>query len=137
MSKAITPSNLGETIKLPTRSLIVLKAWMLWRARQHPAWLGNSGSRQRLFLEEADQLRLELKRLQPQSDGLLGNAAGSSLLRQWVPDLVAELKLGGCALVPDSAAKLKLSPTPVAIKPAPATCGKSSSSGTSTLPQIA
>ena len=74
MSKTITPSTVGETRADPVRSLLVLKAWMLGRARIHPGWIESNGARQRLFAEEADLVLAQVKRLQPQADGLLGDA---------------------------------------------------------------
>jgi hypothetical protein len=58
---------------------------MLWRARVAPGWVEGSASRQRLFREEEDQLYLEIKSLQPQKDGLLGNPSASKQLREWAP----------------------------------------------------
>ena len=91
MSKAITPSVVGDTIEKLSRTPLLLKAWMLWRVRQHPDWLKCSESRNRLFTEEADQLFLEVRRIQPQSDGLMGNAAGSAMFRTWAPDVAARM----------------------------------------------
>ena len=91
MSKAITPSMVGETIEKPSRTPLLLNAWMLWRVRQHPDLLKCSESRKRAFAEEAEQLLLKVGRLQPQSDGLIGNVAGSDMFRTWAPDVVARL----------------------------------------------
>ena len=93
MSKTCTPSTVGEERATPVRSLLYLKAWMLWRARIHPGWIQSDGdgSRQRLFTEEADLLLAEVTRLQPQEDGLLGNVFASKWMREWVPDIVANI----------------------------------------------
>ena len=91
MSKTITPSLVGDTIEKPSRTPLLLKAWMLWRVRKHPDWLKYSESHNRLFAEEADQLVLEVRRIQPQSDGLMGNAAGSDMFRTWAPDVAARM----------------------------------------------
>jgi hypothetical protein len=90
-TKTITPTLIGESREHPTRSLLLLKAWMLWRARGAPGWVEGSASRQRLFREEEDQLYLEIKSLQPQTDGLLGNPSASKLLREWAPQVVTLL----------------------------------------------
>ena len=87
MTRSIAMSSVGDADKAPMRTMILLKAWMIWRVRRHPDWLASNCSRQRLFTEEADQLCLELRRMQPQNDGLLGNPNGTKLLREWVPDL--------------------------------------------------
>ena len=60
---------------------------MLCRARAHPGWIESDMARQRLFTEEADVLLADLKRLQPQADGLLGDDRASHLMRVFVPDL--------------------------------------------------
>jgi hypothetical protein len=91
MSKTITPATVGETRADPVRSLLVLKAWMLCRARIHPGWIESNGARQRLFTEEADLVLAQVKRLQPQADGLLGNAFASEMMRLFVPDIVANI----------------------------------------------
>jgi hypothetical protein len=91
MTKSITPTTVGESREHPTRSLLLLKAWMLWRARGAPGWVEGSDSRQRLFREEEDQLHFEIKSLQPQNDGLLGNPSASKLLREWAPQVVTRL----------------------------------------------
>ena len=64
---------------------------MLRRARINPGWIESDVSRQRLFTEEADLVLAEVKRLQPQEDGLLGNALASKLMRECVPDRVAKI----------------------------------------------
>ncbi len=91
MTKTITPSTVGETRKDPTRTLLLLKAWMLYRARGVPGWVEGSGSRQRLFAMEEEQLCDGIRRLRPQEDGLLGNPVASKLLREWTPDVVSAL----------------------------------------------
>jgi hypothetical protein len=90
-SKTCTPSTVGEERATPVRTLLFLKAWMLWRARIQPGWIESDDSRQRLFTEEADLVLAAVKRLQPQEDGLLGNALGSKLMRECVPDIVANI----------------------------------------------
>ena len=54
-------------------------------------WIESNGARHRLFTEEADVLLAELKRLQPQSDGVLSNVLASGMMRDVVPDLVATI----------------------------------------------
>jgi hypothetical protein len=103
MSKSITISSVGDADKDPMRTTILLKAWMLWRVGKHPGWLAINGSRQRLFTEEADQLCLEVMRIQPQNDGLLGNIAATKMLRGWVSDLVPKMtKPAACGSKPSA-----------------------------------
>ena len=90
-SKTITPSKVGEARADPVRSMLVLKAWMIWRARIILGWIESNDTRQRLFTEEADLVLAQLKRLQPQTDGLLGSRLGSQLMREFVPDIVGRM----------------------------------------------
>ena len=91
MTKTISPGTVGETRAEPTRSVFCLRAWMLWRARGAEGWLDRSAIRSRLFEEEADRLYADIRRIQPQADGLLGNPTASQLLQHWAPDIVARL----------------------------------------------
>ncbi len=72
---------------------------MLWRARGVTGWLESSNSRQRLFREEADKLYADVRRFQPQADGLLGNDVASIYLQTWVPDVVMKLRSSAAGLV--------------------------------------
>ena len=91
MTKTITPKTIGENRDDPVRSLLILKAWMLERARNIPGWIGSDVNRQNLFTEEADLLLAGIKRLQPQKDRLLGNPVASKLMRESVPDIVDKI----------------------------------------------
>ena len=91
MSKMITLPHVGDVSGKPVRATMLLRAWMIWRVRQHPDWLRCSESRTRLFTEEADRLLADVKRIQPQSDGLLGHDNGSTMFRAWVPDVIARM----------------------------------------------
>ena len=64
---------------------------MLWRARKTPGWIESTGTRQRLFTEEVDLVFAQVKRLQPQADGLLGNRLASKRMREFVRDIVANI----------------------------------------------
>ena len=88
MTKTLTPSTIGELRKDPVRTTILLKSWMVWRARGTPGWIDCCASRQRIFTEEAHRLLVDIKLIQPQADGLLGNAVATNMLREWVPDVV-------------------------------------------------
>ena len=91
MSRTITPSTVGEERSHPERSRLCCKAWMIWRARSQAGWIERDDFRVRLFREEADVLLKELKRLQPQSDCMLGNVDASYWMRFYVPDVVAQI----------------------------------------------
>ena len=92
MTKTITFTIIGETRENATCSTLLLKAWMLWRARMTPGWIESDGARVRLFREEADASVLAVKRTQPKKDGLLGNSVATRMLVDWVPDLVARVQ---------------------------------------------
>ena len=92
MSKTITPHTIKESRNEPTKSMIYLKAWMIWRARNAPGWLGRCAAHERAFEEMADMLYIALRALQPQSDGLLGNDYATRWLKEWAPDVVAKLR---------------------------------------------
>ena len=67
---------------------------MLWRAQGVTGWLESDACRQRLFREEEDRLYADVRCLQPQGDGLLGNDVASSHLQEWIPDVVMRLRSG-------------------------------------------
>ena len=83
---------MGETGELPTKAVLCLKAWMLWRARSVPGWVDSVPARHRLFAETEHELYLAVQSLQPQADGLLGNQHASRMLRDWIPGVVARLR---------------------------------------------
>ena len=91
MSKSVTLSQIGDVSGKPVRTTMLLRAWMIWRVRQHPDWLRCSESRTRLFTEEADRLLADVKNIQPQCDGLLGHDTGSAMFRTWVPEVIARM----------------------------------------------
>ena len=88
MSRTLTPTNYGETRENPARSFFLLRAWMVWRARQH-GFASADSARQRLFDDEALRLRLDVQRFQPQADRLLGNTKAMKMFMEWVPDVAA------------------------------------------------
>ena len=89
-SRTITASKVGDDLHNPVRSFLCLRAWMLWRARQDD-WVAAHISRQRLFTDEAERLLLDIKRLQPQADGFMGNPNANKMVKMWAPDVVARL----------------------------------------------
>ena len=91
MTKTIRPISVGETRDDPTRSMLCLKAWTLWRARNVARWLGVTAARQRAFEEEADLLYMALRGLQPQSDGVLGNETATDFFKTCLPGAVFKL----------------------------------------------
>eukprot|EP00959_Pyramimonas_sp_CCMP1952_P055736 1164761-Pyramimonas_sp.AAC.1 len=66
----------------PTETRMLLRAWMAWRARQH-GWVDYDPGRGRLFADEAARLEQDVSRMQPQSDGIFGNAAATHKFFGW------------------------------------------------------
>ena len=91
-SKTISPHTMGETGDLPTKAVLCLKAWMLWRAHSVAGWVASVPARHRLFAETEHELYLAVQRLQPQADGLLGNEVASRMFAGWAPGVVARLR---------------------------------------------
>ena len=92
-SKSISRRDtMGETGELPTKAVLCLKAWMLWRAHSVAGWVASVPARQRLFAETEHELYLAVQRLQPQADGLLGNELASRMLVGWAPGVVTRLR---------------------------------------------
>jgi hypothetical protein len=91
-SKTITPKRYGEGREHPVRSMILLRAWAVHRAHVD-GWATAQVGRARQFEEEAVLLERDIRKLQPQRGGLLGNAAADELLRKWIPAVVSKLKL--------------------------------------------
>ena len=52
MSRTLTPCHYGETRAEPTRTWFLLRAWMVWRARQD-GWHAQNADRARFFAHEA------------------------------------------------------------------------------------
>ena len=86
LSKTLTPWHYGDTMDDPWRTLILLKAWALWRARYH-GWVAARECRVR----EADmQSKSLIAQLRSAHGGvavmpLLGSDKASRLLETWVP----------------------------------------------------
>ena len=74
----------------PVRSLLLLRAWMLWRANDN-GWAEAKNGRKRQFQEDALYLVRDIIKLQTQGGGLLGNKNADQLLHSWVPNLVAQV----------------------------------------------
>ena len=91
MSKTTTPAHFGETRENPERSYFLLRAWMVWRARQK-GFAASEASREHFCDDEALRLERDVKRFQPQADGLLGNLKASNLFMDWLLDVAAHIR---------------------------------------------
>ena len=87
LSKTLTPSHYGESNEYPIRSMMLLRAWSLWRGNAN-GWSSQNVGRARYLEDEKTKLAHEIKKLGGQGDSLLGNAAADKLLKEWMPDLV-------------------------------------------------
>ena len=89
MSKRVTPRDFGETRADPVRSLLVLRAWAVWRAR-HRGWADARPCRKRHFDEQHARLLEDVRALGAPCK-LLGNPRANAMLRDLQPLLVADL----------------------------------------------
>ena len=89
-SRTLTPWHYGDAFDDPWRTLILLKAWALWRARWD-GWATRRASRVR----EADKLSrgiiADLRRAHGgvAKEPLLGSGKAHRFLHRWVPHEVA------------------------------------------------
>ena len=90
MSKRITPRDYGETRAEPVRSILILRAWAVWRARLD-GWADERECRKTHFDEQEVLLERDVRALGA-PDRLLGNAEANALLRSFLPDLVVKLQ---------------------------------------------
>ena len=73
-SKSLSPAHYGESREDPARSVLLLRAWMLCRARQN-GWVDWDRGRKLHFAEEAIVLERKIAALEKRPKGnLLGNA---------------------------------------------------------------
>ena len=74
----------------PTRSLLLLRAWALWRAGQG-GWASLQRGRARHFKEQEVLFERDVKALGAPCK-LLGNRKANSMLLSWTPEVVARLR---------------------------------------------
>ena len=94
MSKTLTPRHYDDSLEDPWRSLLLLRAWAIWRARQQ-GWSDRRECRVREVASQARRLVQSL-RADHESHGLpltplFANASAEALLRNWVPDVFASV----------------------------------------------
>ena len=90
MSKQVHPSNFGERRDAPIRSLLVLRAWTVWRARQN-GWADADSFRKQSIDEEERLLFRDVAALQ-EPDGLLGNSNANDAFGEVASGLAARLR---------------------------------------------
>lgn len=92
LSRTLTPRHYGDDWTDPWKSLLLLRAWGLWRAGQD-GWAGRKDCRVTELARQRGRLKADLKAAHPvpAQRPLLQSLAAESLLRKWVPDIVAEM----------------------------------------------
>ena len=81
MSKTITPATFGESRDNPTCSVLLLRAWALWRARLNN-WADLRDGRSRQFASDAADLVRDISAV---PGHLLGHPHANRMLRKWAP----------------------------------------------------
>ena len=95
MSCQVVPRSFGEKPDDPVRSLLVLRGWMLWRARVD-GWAQARNFRAKHFVEHEAHLERDVKSLKAQG-GLLGNSAADAAFAVSSPAIVARLRAATAA----------------------------------------
>ena len=89
VSKQVSVRLLGEPRGDAGRTLLVLRAWALWRARQG-GWADQQRGRSRHFKEQDALLERDIRDLGAPGK-LLGHSKANSALRAWTPEIVDRL----------------------------------------------
>lgn len=92
LSRTLTPRHYGDDWADPWKSLLLLRAWALWRAAQG-GWATRKDCRVRELARQRGRLKSDLQAVHPAPTQrpLLQSPPGESLLLKWVPDIVAEM----------------------------------------------
>ncbi len=83
-SKTLPPSSHGEPRESPIRTMLVLRAWMLGRAKVG-GFCDARSSRRRLFAGELRSLRADIVAMSSASNPTSGNETADNRIREWVP----------------------------------------------------
>ena len=95
MSCQVVPRSFGEEPDDPVRSLLVLRSWMLWRARVD-GWAQARNFRATHFVEHEAHLERDVKSMNAPG-GLLGNALADAAFVVSNPVIVARLRAATAA----------------------------------------
>jgi hypothetical protein len=95
MSKTLTPLHYGDVWEDPWRSLFLLRAWTIWRARWM-GWARQKECRLREVNRQVERFVVNIREAHtihdiPLQKPLLGNVAAHGLLVKWTPDVVLQL----------------------------------------------
>ena len=91
LTKLLHPCDFGEPFDAPVRTLLLLRSWAVWRARQS-GWADArpDTSRKHIIDEEESSVERAVRAL-GEPCHLLGNTAANQALTRIAPDLVARL----------------------------------------------
>ena len=85
MSKTLTILSYDASEEAPTRTFLMLRAWMLWRVQRH-GFIGKRVARMRWFAEEERSLKQAIADLQ-----VLGSRTGCAKadaeIAKWMPSV--------------------------------------------------
>ena len=90
MSKLVNPCDFGETRDAPVRSLLLLRAWAVWRARQD-GW-ADARSCRKHHVDEQEALIERAVRALGEPCRLLGNNKANLALEAVAPSMAARLR---------------------------------------------
>ena len=68
LSKQITPSHVGETMESCTVTILLLRAWSIWRAHRH-GWASDKPGRKRQIDEDLSSLQRDVQKVLTQNGG--------------------------------------------------------------------
>ena len=88
-SKTMTPSHYGETTDSCTVTMLLLRAWSIWRAHRN-AWASAKPCRTRSIDEDLCLLQRDVNKVRSQNGGSLGNARADVMwaqLQEQCPEL--------------------------------------------------
>ena len=91
--KGFKPPDFGETKESPVLTLLVCRAWALWRLTQSEWHKADPAGRREFQKEEAELLK-DIQDIQAPPPSLMGNDAADTQLRTWVPHLAARVHPG-------------------------------------------
>ena len=89
-SKQVTPRHYKDSFEDPIKSLLLVRAWCIWRASRR-GWADASRGRSRHFKDQAELLEQDVKAVGCE-DRLLGSHKANNLLKAWVPKIVTRLR---------------------------------------------
>ena len=93
MSKQFDPTTFEETRTDPVRTILVLRAWSMWRARIN-RWGEGKKDRRTHFAEQEAFLERDVKCLNARCR-LLGHSVANAAFRECVPDIAKRLRRTG------------------------------------------